>query len=55
MRCPRPRLRRARARVRFFNVFGPLQATSQAYAAIVPAFLGAALAGKPLTVHVDGL
>lgn len=39
---------------RFFNVFGPLQAAGHAYAAVVPAFLSAALAGEPLTVHGDG-
>lgn len=39
---------------RFFNVFGPLQAANHAYAAVVPAFVSAALAGKPLTVHGDG-
>ena len=40
--------------LRFFNVFGPLQAAGHAYAAVVPAFLEAALAGRPLTVHGDG-
>jgi UDP-glucose 4-epimerase len=39
---------------RFFNVFGPLQAAGHAYAAVVPAFVSAALAGEPLTVHGDG-
>ena len=39
---------------RFFNVFGPLQPTSHAYAAVVPAFVSSALAGKSLTVHGDG-
>lgn len=39
---------------RFFNVFGPLQAAGHAYAAVVPAFIAAALAGRPLTVHGDG-
>lgn len=39
---------------RFFNVFGPLQAAGHAYAAVVPAFVDAALAGKPVTVHGDG-
>ena len=32
---------------RFFNVFGPLQAAGHAYAAVVPAFVDAALAGRP--------
>jgi UDP-glucose 4-epimerase len=39
---------------RFFNVFGPLQSAGHAYAAVVPAFVSAALAGEPLTVHGDG-
>jgi len=39
---------------RFFNVFGPLQAAGHAYAAAVPAFIAAALAGDPLVVHGDG-
>ncbi|MFJ1707757.1 NAD-dependent epimerase/dehydratase family protein [Kitasatospora sp. NPDC088346] len=40
--------------LRFFNVFGPLQPAGHAYAAVVPAFLDAALAGRPVTVHGDG-
>jgi UDP-glucose 4-epimerase len=40
--------------LRFFNVFGPLQAAGHAYAAVVPAFVDAALASRPLTVHGDG-
>jgi UDP-glucose 4-epimerase len=40
---------------RFFNVYGPLQAAGHAYAAVVPAFIDAALRGEPLTVHGDGL
>jgi UDP-glucose 4-epimerase len=39
---------------RFFNVFGPLQSASHAYAAVVPSFVDAALHGRPLTVHGDG-
>lgn len=39
---------------RFFNVFGPLQAAGHAYAAVVPTFVAAALAGQPLPVHGDG-
>src|SRR5258708_17387058 len=39
---------------RFFNVFGPLQAAGHAYAAVVPAFVSAALDGQPLIVHGDG-
>jgi UDP-glucose 4-epimerase len=40
--------------VRFFNVFGPLQAAGHAYAAVVPTFIDAAMAGRPLPVHGDG-
>ena len=39
---------------RFFNVYGPLQSAGHAYAAVVPAFVDAALRGVPLTVHGDG-
>jgi UDP-glucose 4-epimerase len=39
---------------RFFNVFGPLQPAGHAYAAVVPAFVSAALEGRPLTIHGDG-
>ena len=39
---------------RFFNVFGPLQPAGHAYAAVIPAFVDDALAGRPLTVHGDG-
>jgi UDP-glucose 4-epimerase len=39
---------------RFFNVFGPLQPADHAYAAVVPAFIDAALAGRPVPVHGDG-
>jgi len=39
---------------RFFNVFGPLQGAGHAYAAVVPAFIAAALDGAPLPVHGDG-
>lgn len=39
---------------RFFNVFGPLQRPGHAYAAVVPAFLDAALHRRPLPVHGDG-
>ena len=39
---------------RFFNVFGPLQPAGHAYAAVVPAFLEAALAGRPLPINGDG-
>lgn len=40
---------------RFFNVYGPLQPAGHAYAAAVPAFIAAALAGEPITIHGDGL
>lgn len=40
---------------RFFNVFGPLQPAGHAYAAVLPAFIAAALEGRPLPVHGDGL
>jgi UDP-glucose 4-epimerase len=40
---------------RFFNVFGPLQAADHAYAAVVPAFVAAALRDEPIPVHGDGL
>ena len=40
---------------RFFNVFGPLQPAGHDYAAVVPAFVDAALAGRPLPIHGDGL
>ena len=39
---------------RFFNVFGPLQAAGHAYAAVIPAFVSAALADEPLQVHGNG-
>ena len=39
---------------RFFNVFGPLQGADHAYAAAVPTFAAAALAGRPIVVEGDG-
>jgi UDP-glucose 4-epimerase len=39
---------------RFFNVFGPLQPAGHAYAAVIPAFIDAALADRPVEVHGDG-
>ncbi len=39
---------------RFFNVFGPRQMPGHAYAAVIPAFVHAALTGAPLIVHGDG-
>ena len=40
--------------LRFFNVYGPLQAAGYAYAAAIPAFVDAALHGKPLLISGDG-
>ncbi len=40
--------------LRFFNVFGPLQDVGHAYAAVVPAFVAAALSGEPLVIFGDG-
>lgn len=40
--------------LRFFNVFGPRQQPGHAYAAVIPAFVHAALRGEPLVVHGDG-
>jgi UDP-glucose 4-epimerase len=39
---------------RFFNVFGPLQSADHEYAAVIPAFVDAALRKKPLPLHGDG-
>jgi UDP-glucose 4-epimerase len=39
---------------RFFNVFGPLQPPTHDYAAVVPAFINAALEDRPLRVYGDG-
>ena len=40
--------------LRFFNVFGPLQPPLHTYAAVIPAFLSAAMQDQPLTVYGDG-
>ena len=40
--------------LRLFNVFGPLQPPRHTYAAVIPAFLSAAVQGQPLPVHGDG-
>jgi len=40
---------------RFFNVFGPGQAANHAYAAVIPKFLDAAMNGRPVEIHGDGL
>ncbi|MCS6243634.1 MAG: NAD-dependent epimerase/dehydratase family protein [Opitutus sp.] len=42
------------AALRFFNVFGPRQDPSGAYAAAVPIFIQKALAGQPITIFGDG-
>lgn len=39
---------------RFFNVYGPHQSAGHAYAAVIPKFIEAALAGRPLEIHGDG-
>jgi UDP-glucose 4-epimerase len=39
---------------RFFNVFGPMQPAGHVYAAVIPAFVDAALRGDAVTVHGDG-
>ncbi|MFF4127301.1 NAD-dependent epimerase/dehydratase family protein [Microbispora rosea] len=39
---------------RFFNVYGPLQPAGHSYAAVIPAFVSAALAGRPVPIHGDG-
>ena len=41
--------------LRYFNVFGPRQDPSSAYAAVIPRFIRALLKGEPLPVHGDGL
>lgn len=40
--------------LRFFNVYGPHQSVGHAYAAVIPAFVDAALRGEPLRVYGDG-
>jgi nucleoside-diphosphate-sugar epimerase len=40
--------------LRYFNVYGPRQSPEGAYAAVVPRFLAAALAGAPMEIHGDG-
>ncbi len=39
---------------RFFNVYGPGQPAEHVYAAVIPLFVDALLAGRPLTVYGDG-
>lgn len=40
--------------LRFFNVYGPRQAAGHVYAAVIPAFIDAALRGQPLPLNGDG-
>jgi nucleoside-diphosphate-sugar epimerase len=40
--------------LRYFNVFGPNQTPDGAYAAAIPRFVDAALAGRPITIFGDG-
>jgi UDP-glucose 4-epimerase len=40
--------------LRYFNVFGPLQDPTSQYAAVVPRFIAAIAAGRPVPVHGDG-
>lgn len=39
---------------RFFNVFGPRQTAGHAYAAVIPAFVDAAINRRPLPLYGDG-
>ena len=41
--------------LRYFNVFGPRQDPQSEYAAVIPKFITAALAGRPLRIFGDGL
>jgi UDP-N-acetylglucosamine/UDP-N-acetyl-alpha-D-glucosaminouronate 4-epimerase len=40
--------------LRYFNVFGPRQDPKSQYAAVIPNFVTAALAGRPATIFGDG-
>jgi UDP-glucose 4-epimerase len=40
--------------LRFFNVYGPGQRADHAYAAVIPRFISAALAGEDIQVFGDG-
>jgi nucleoside-diphosphate-sugar epimerase len=40
--------------LRYFNVFGPRQSPSSQYAAVIPLFITAIAAGKPVAIHGDG-
>jgi len=41
--------------LRYFNVFGPRQDPKSQYAAVIPAFIAAALKGRQPTIYGDGL
>lgn len=41
-------------RLRYFNVFGPLQSPDSPYAAVIPRFMEAMLAGRSPLIHGDG-
>ena len=41
--------------IRYFNVFGPRQDPTSQYAAVIPAFIAAIIAGKRPTIYGDGL
>lgn len=41
--------------LRYFNVFGPRQDPDGAYAAVIPKWTSAMIAGEPITVNGDGL
>ena len=40
--------------LRFFNVYGPRQAPESPYSAVIPIFLSALEAGRPLPIYGDG-
>jgi UDP-glucose 4-epimerase len=40
--------------LRYFNVFGPRQDPNSDYAAVIPCFVSAAIAGKPPVIYGDG-
>src|SRR5919202_1028915 len=42
-------------RLRYFNVFGPRQAPGGPYAAVIPLFIEAMLAGRSPLIYGDGL
>jgi len=41
--------------LRYFNVFGPKQNPSGAYAAVIPKFIGLIATNQPVTIHGDGM